>query len=190
MSTDWELECQKCGRGIGWRDREKRPRFASDLTSLALRSWLLVELARLAKRFKEADLNSEWQIELTHWQFDSQEIGYLADDCEHDFAVKSEWGRWADPKCYPIGSRLSNAFRTPRGELCSGRPHPVLEVATVWDVDLYGSLAAGVVGIGKAVDSVLLVRVKHVWPPNSKECSQCGGVFGDPQTGIFCPGST
>ena len=41
------------------------------------------------------------------------------------------------------------------GVLCSGTPHPVLEAASVFDIDLHRALAAHVTAIGDAVNDAL-----------------------------------
>ena len=125
MSTEWHLECKKCGVAIGYigrrGDKVNRPYIFIDLVPA---SKIIIELAELQKRFA-ATQDSEWRIELVQDYYrpeaGTSDLSYILNGCDHQFEPKSEWGKWAPARYYPKGSPQSNEFEVEAGPVCSGR---------------------------------------------------------------------
>lgn len=122
MSTTYDLTCTKCGRCIGWGESDRAPSRSYSLVDLPAVSRELTAVARAVREFSKRMSDTDWKIELTHWQFSNAELAHLASDCEHEFEVMDGDGYWLEPSHYPDGTKASNAFySSERGEVCSGR---------------------------------------------------------------------
>ncbi len=125
MSTEWHLECTKCGVAIGYIGHQgepvNRPYIFIDLVPA---SALITELAELQQRFA-ATQDSEWRIELRQDYYTpevgSQGLSYILNGCDHAFEPKNGDGDWACADLYPKGSPQSNIFEGETGPVCSGR---------------------------------------------------------------------
>ena len=109
MSTDWNIECRKCGYRVIGDDYEVRYYGLAELCASAL----LVHAPEL----------QWWNPVVTSDGGTVIQLVEIPKGCTHDFEPRNEYGDWATPDMWPDGHPKSMVITSELTGQCTGRSY-------------------------------------------------------------------